>query len=345
MKLGKRYGNGILVAECLYGENRHQAPAGHYRQPNRDHPLALHNFEQVAGKPLSYNNLADLDRLVHTLIRAKVVMRQAGSMPNVVLAAKHGNCCGASYHDDFKLACEKAAGGDERALFGGVVLASGTIDEAEAELLVSKSDNSKQLFDMVVASGFTTAGASVLERKAGKCRLLSHWRLELDQSYYIPEQLRRRSVLGGFLIQPEYSFVPDLQAPYVTATKRVSKDLERDLLFAWAIGSTSNSNTISLVQSGRLVGNGVAQQDRVGAAELAIKRARDAGHELRHFVAYSDSFFPFDDGPKRLIEAGAAAILTSSGSLRDADTVKACEDSGVALYLMPDDLCRGFCWH
>jgi len=44
-----------------------------------------------------------------------------------------------------------------------------------------------------------------------------------------------------------------------------------------------------------LIGNGTGQQDRVGAAELAVKRAIDAGHKemLSGAAAYSDSFFHF----------------------------------------------------
>jgi phosphoribosylaminoimidazolecarboxamide formyltransferase / IMP cyclohydrolase len=344
-KLKKRYGSGELVQECLYGENKYQTPAGLYREESREHPLALHNFGQLEGTGLSYNNLADLDRLIQTIIRAKLVSESAGFYPEVTLGAKHGNCCGGSYHEDLSVTCEKAAQGDERALFGGVVLSSGIIGEAEAERLTTKSDGSKQLLDLVAAMAFTEPAVKVLQRKTGKCRLLENWRLGKADSYYIPEHPRRRPVVGGFLLQPEYSFVPDFNAPSVSITHRVEPQLERDLLFAWAIGSTSNSNTITLVQDGKLVGNGVGQQDRVGAAELAIKRARDAGHELRRFVAYSDSFFPFPDAPMRLIEAGAVAILTSKGSVRDSDTVKVCEENDVALYMMPDESSRGFFGH
>ena len=78
------------------------------------------------------------------------------------------------------------------------------------------------------------------------------------------------------------------------------------MLLAWGVGCTSNSNTITIVKGGMLVGNGVGQQDRVGAAELAVKRAIDAGHRAancRSAVAYSDSFFPFSDGVEALIDA------------------------------------------
>ena len=58
----------------------------------------------------------------------------------------------------------------------------------------------------------------------------------------------------------------------------------RDVILAWAVGCTSNSNTITIVKEGRLYGNGVGQQDRVGAAKLAIFRADDAQASLDAFV-------------------------------------------------------------
>src|SRR5690606_25280050 len=122
---------------------------------------------------------------------------------------------------------------------------------------------------------------------------------------------RFRYVRGGFLEQPNYDFVPDFKD--VTGVEIV-----RNIVLAWAVGATSNSNTITLVKDGRLVGNGVGQQDRVGAAKLAILRADDAAKsidansekaDLGDAVAYSDSFFPFPDAPAVLIDRGIKTIF------------------------------------
>jgi hypothetical protein len=90
---------------------------------------------------------------------------------------------------------------------------------------------------------------------------------------------------------------------------------------------------------------GVGQQDRVGAAELAIKRAHDAGHAIRDAVAYSDSFFPFADGPLRLIQAGVYAMLATSGSIRDQEVKDVCIAHDTPLLLLPDNEARGFFGH
>jgi phosphoribosylaminoimidazolecarboxamide formyltransferase / IMP cyclohydrolase len=344
-KLRNRYGNTVLHGECAYGENAYQTPAGHYVQPDRDHPLALHRFELVAGNPMSYNNKTDLDRLARTFLRVVAGFRKTALFPHIALIAKHGNCCGAAYNHQHFLACEKAAKGDELAAFGGFVLTTGMVDEKEAASLSLKTDGSRQLFDSVAAGGFTMAAAEKLGRKTGKCRLLTNSVLFEPDYLQTPSHVRRREVLGGFLIQPEYSFVLDLKAEYVICDERAGEPIENDLIFAWAIGSTSNSNTITLVKNGMLIGNAVGQQDRVGAAELALVRARRGGHDTNGAVAYSDSFFPFPDGVQVLLDAGVSAILTSSGSTNDKLTIAACKSVGVPLYMVPDKLARGFYGH
>ncbi len=138
---------------------------------------------------------------------------------------------------------------------------------------------------------------------------------------------------------------------------------KHDLILAWAVGSTSNSNTITLVKDGKLIGNGVGQQDRVGAGQLAISRTtiempelEDTGDELILHVrldkqkltgaaAYSDSFFPFPDGPELLAKAGIKAILTSSGSVADKTVVQALNKAGVSVLMVPDKVGRGFYAH
>ena len=85
--------------------------------------------------------------------------------------------------------------------------------------------------------------------------------------------------------------MPDLASADVARIGELSDAQKRDLILAWAICATSNSNTVTLTRDGGLLGNGVGQQDRVGCCELALKRAADAGHEPAGAVAASDSFF------------------------------------------------------
>ena len=164
---------------------------------------------------------------------------------------------------------------------------------------------------------------------------------------------RFRYVRGGFLEQPNYSFVPELSARTVLG-ETLLRTVLADLILAWGVGSTSNSNTITLVKDGRLVGNGVGQQDRVGAAKLAIFRADDAAKfideknelaDLKNAVAYSDSFFPFPDAPAVLIDRGIKTIFSTSGSVNDEKIIELCKSKDVQLVLLPDIEARGFYQH
>ena len=146
-------------------------------------------------------------------------------------------------------------------------------------------------------------------------------------------------------MQPNYTFVLDLKSSDLAKNGAATNTQERDMILAKAICDTSNSNTITLVRDGQLIGNGVGQQDRVGAANLALIRARGSGHETEGAVAASDSFFPFPDAPELLVQNGIKAILSTSGSVNDSKAVEACAKSGVPLYLVPDTLGRGFFGH
>ena len=161
-----------------------------------------------------------------------------------------------------------------------------------------------------------------------------------------------RKVWGGFFLQDPYDFVLDL-SPNGPLDVRPDKQLDpreyealiRDLSLGHTVGSTANSNAITLVRAGRVIGNGVGQQDRVGAAKLAIQRARDAGLDPVGSVAYSDSFFPFTDGIEVLAAAGIRAILASSGSVNDELVIAKAKELNVMLFLGPDEFIRGFAYH
>ncbi len=345
---------GTKALACKYGENAWQTPAGLYAVDDSD-PLALHRFHVVAGQPPSYNNLCDLDRMLQTMTH---VMKALPTYGDLVIAVKHGNACGAAYRhntfgglekEDLTALLEKTVDGDRRAIFGGLVMTTFDIDAEFAETLLTHGMNGgRRILDGVIAPAFTTQAIDVLRRKGDKCRFIVN---EALKSPSLDPRERFRYVRGGFLKQPNYTHtlpktlfaLPMLQGD-TTGTTLLNGDFI-DCTLAWAIGSTSNSNTITLVKDGMLIGNGVGQHDRVGCCELAIKRARDAGHDPKGAVAYSDSFFPFEDGPQVLIEAGIRAIFATSGSIRDEIVKKTCDDAGVRFYTLPDAEARGFFGH
>ena len=335
--------------ECLYGENAWQASAAFYSTKistaaSAD-PLTLDNFNVITGTPPSYNNLCDIDRLLQTVTHISAAFAvNRGDIPLIAVGCKHGNPCGVATGKDPLLVIQKMIKGDTRAIFGGLVMVNFPVSKIIAEELIAylMPKGEHRLLDGIVAPSFSKEAISILKRKGDKCRFLVNPALGFLS---LDSVSRFRYVRGGFLYQPNYTFILNLKDPQLKKIGKLTPREEDNLLLAWAIGSTSNSNTITLVKDGYLIGNGVGQQDRVGGCALAVQRARDAGHETSGAFAYSDSFFPFTDGPKVLVEAGVKAIFASSGSVRDPEIQNFCRGKKMVLYLFPDKLGRGFFGH
>jgi len=242
---------------------------------------------------------------------------------------------------------KKMLEGDLRAIFGGLVMMNFEITDELAEVLLTHKmpEGQRRLLDGIVAPAISPTAIAALKRKGEKCRMLVNPALADLSKDTLDIHPRFRYVRGGFLRQPNYAFIMDFKHPQMEIVGEVSQQQKSDMLLAWAVGSTSNSNTVTLVKDGMLLGNGVGQQDRVGGCELAVKRAKDAGHNIDKAAAYSDSFFPFTDGTEALAKAGIKAILTTSGSVRDKDVKEFCQKQGVALAMIPDSVARGFFGH
>jgi phosphoribosylaminoimidazolecarboxamide formyltransferase/IMP cyclohydrolase len=354
-----------LQSKTKYGENPQQAEAGFYAD-NRVHidPLGLDQFKRVQGMEMSFINMTDVDRLLQTSTHiAAGFKRNFDEVPAIAVGVKHGNACGAAVDQDPVKAIQKMLEGDTRAIFGGVVMLNGpiTVEVAQALMTHAMPKGQKRLLDAVIGASVEPEALEILGRK--KLRVVVNPALSnLDESS-LDTGRRFRPLRGGVLEQPNYDFVQDLKAEHMQQYGEITEQQKRDMILAWAIGSTSNSNTITLVKDGKLIGNGVGQQDRVGAGQLAISRttleepiiAEDGDqltltirldkNKLAGAVAYSDSFFPFPDGPELLAKVGIKAILTSSGSVQDGTVIEALTKRGVSLMMVPDTVGRGFYAH
>jgi len=360
----------LWSANTKYGENPQQDKAAFYADNRVDvDPLGLDQFEHVQGWELSFVNMTDMDRLLQTSTHiAAGFERNFEYVPHMAVGVKHGNACGAAVGGTLNEAVQKMLEGDTRAIFGGVVMINGEIDKEIAETLMhyamDEDDDSSRLLDGVVGSGVTEEALEVLTR--AKLRIVVNPALANLNEASLDTSRRQRPVRGGFLEQPNHTFVQDLSADNVEVhgTEELSEQQREDMILAWAVGSTSNSNTITLVKDGKLIGNGVGQQDRVGAAHLAIARTTTATpfvqyrlgaspiiaaeldeEKLDHAVAYSDSFFPFADGPQLLVDAGVTTILTTRGSRNDGEVIETLTSGGVTVVTVPDKEARGFFGH
>lgn len=352
--------------DLKYGENPQQANAAIYAD-NRiaADPLGHDQFTFVKGSIRTFTNFADADCLLQIATHiAAGFDRNFGKVLPIAIGMKHGNACGAAVGETLAEATRKMIDGDTRAIFGGFIMVTGTIDKEVADVLLhhGMDDFGKsRLLDGVIGADVTDEALEILTRK--KLRIVTNPELARLNAESLDTSRRIRHVRGAILEQPNYTFLLDLEADYVQSSGELSQQQKEDMVLAWAVGCVSNSNTISLVKNGMIIGNGVGQQDRVGAAQLALSRTTTemaSFHEdgddlymtitldknkLKGAVAYSDSFFPFPDGPMILADAGIETILTTHGSVNDEIVMKTLADAGVATVTIPDSIGRGFAKH
>jgi phosphoribosylaminoimidazolecarboxamide formyltransferase/IMP cyclohydrolase len=290
------------VQTLRYGENPHQQ-AALYGPPGIG-PLG---GDLLQGKPLSYNNLLDID----AAYGAAADFDFDAYGPTLVIV-KHLTPTGIAAAGSLAEAFEAALASDPVSAFGGVIAANITFDGATAEAL-------GDLFvEAIAAPEFSEEALSVLASRKN-CRLLQMKRL--PQPGFL-----LRSVRGGLLAQ-----TPDTGADenWQVVTERQPTEAEAAALrFAWKAVAHVKSNAIVLGKGTATVGIGGGLPSRVDAVKLA---AQKAGEAAGGSVLASDAFFPFPDGPEAAAEAGVTAIIQPGGSVRDETVIDACNQLGLAM--------------
>ena len=308
------------VQDLRYGENPHQSAAvyqfGEDFAPFGASANPLVGATQIQGKPLSYNNLLDADA-------AWNAVREFDEPACVIL--KHQNPCGSAVASDVTKAYDRAFACDPKSAFGGIIAVN---REVPYELVEHFADQNKQFVEVLIAPGYTQAALDRLAKRTN-LRVLAtggaegHAKLEL------------RSVDGGMLVQC-VDTVDEDPTEFTCPTIRKPTDKEMtDLLFAWRVVKTVKSNAILVAKNEAGIGMGPGQPNRVDSALMACERAEEAcermGISADNLVAASDAFFPFRDNVDVLAEHGVTAIIQPGGSVRDDESIKACDDHGIAM--------------
>jgi phosphoribosylaminoimidazolecarboxamide formyltransferase/IMP cyclohydrolase len=137
-----------------------------------------------------------------------------------------------------------------------------------------------------------------------------------------------KKVPGGLLVQ-EFNAGFIIQESLKVVTKKQPSEKEmQDLLFAFKIVKHTKSNGIVLAKDSATVGIGPGQTNRVGALEIAVKYA---GEKSNGAVMASDAFFPLPDCVETAYKAGITAIIQPGGSIRDQDSIDACDKYNIAM--------------
>ncbi len=297
------------VQSLRYGENPHQHAA--FYRDLKPAPGTLANFEQLQGKELSYNNIADADAAWEC---AKTFSR------TVCVIVKHANPCGVAIADQPLEAYRQAFATDTTSAFGGIIAFNREVDAPTADAVA------KQFLEVLIAPSYSAEALVLLKQKAN-VRVL---KVELAFNHHRWDMKR---VGGGLLVQsPDGALVASRDLKIVSKAQPSPAQLD-DMIFAFHVAKFVKSNAIVFCAGGRTLGIGAGQMSRVDSTRLASMKAQQAGLSLAGCVAASDAFFPFRDGLDVIAQAGAKAVIQPGGSVRDDEVISAADEHGIAMAL------------
>ncbi len=283
-----------------YGENPHQSGIFFGKFDDM--------FEQLQGKEISYNNLLDIDAAVNLI----------NDFEDITFAIlKHNNACGIASRPQLVEAWNAALAGDPVSAFGGVLITNAIVDKVSAE------EMNKIFFEVVIAPDYDLDALEILGQKKNRIILI------LKNAKVCTQQVR--TLLNGVLIQDKDLKTETAEDMKVVTEKAPTEQEIEDLIFANKIVKHSKSNAIVLAKNKQLCASGIGQTSRVDALEQAIEKAGSFNFELNGAVMASDAFFPFPDCVQIAFEAGITAVIQPGGSIKDQDSIDACNKNGQAM--------------
>ena len=296
------------VQQMRYGENPHQNGAFYREIGKATNTLAA--AKQLHGKELSYNNINDANGALD-------ILKEFGTEKPCAVAVKHTNPCGVGIGETIHEAYLNAYNSDPVSIYGGIVALNRKVDMETAEELA------KIFLEIIIAPGFDEDAYERLAKKKN-IRLME---LPDCAKPNEPGTLDMKKVVGGLLVQELDTKLLGDELKVVTKRAPSEEEMEQ-LLFAWKVVKQTKSNAIVLAKDSATVGVGPGQTNRVTALDLAI---RYAGDKAEGSVMASDAFFPFSDCVELAAKHGITAIIQPGGSIRDEDSIKACDEAGIAM--------------
>lgn len=298
-----------LAQPLRYGENPHQAAALYTRM---DAKGGIANAEQLQGKELSYNNLADAD--------AAWAITSTLEAPSAVLI-KHANPCGVASGSDVTAAFTQALASDPVSAFGGILAVNRTVNESLVKAIGSL------FLEVFIAPEFTPEARELLAAKKN-LRLL----VAAPETHASPlSHAMVHAISGGYLLQQNDAHTAPASEWKTVSGGTLSEAQMVDAALAWHVVKFVKSNAIVLVKNGATIGVGAGQMSRVDSVRIAIEKARAHGHDPKGAVLASDAFFPFADNVELAAEAGIGLIIQPGGSMRDPEVIEAANTHGIAM--------------
>lgn len=303
-----------------YGENPHQA-AALYQLEGLNAPLNWPADELLNGKPLSYNNVVDMEA-------AWSLLSEFSDEPTVAII-KHTQPCGVASGTSIEQAFQRALDCDPLSAFGGIVVLNRTVDKLTAEAMAA------MFLEVIVAPSFSPDALERLQKKKN-LRLVARYWPDLEQGHPHPATrndgwwLRQVGTSKVLLQKSNYLETESQLEQNLTVVTQTKPSVEqlKDLAFAWRVCKHVKSNAIVVAKEAKTLGLCGGQTSRVGALEQAITQACDEATEA---VLASDGFFPAIDNIQIAAQNRIAAIIQPGGSIKDAEVIAACDEAGIAM--------------
>lgn len=287
----------IKENKLRYGENSHQNAVVY---KNTDGNGMLNNIVKLNGKELSYNNIKDMD------IAWKVV----NEFDDIACCGlKHNTPCGVAIGESVLEAYKKAHQCDSVSIFGGIVAVNRKVDELTAREMMNT------FLEIVIAPDFEEGAVEIFKQKKN-LRVIKCTSKPSDKKEIV-------SIDGGLLVQDVDKKVYE-ELKIVTENKVDDKVMD-ELLFAMKVCKYVKSNAIVVSRNKQAIGIAGGQVNRIWATEQALKRGEGAT------VLASDAFFPFRDCVDEIAKANIKAIIQPGGSLRDQESIDACNEHGISM--------------
>lgn len=300
----------VKKQDLRYGENPHQNAAFYTEKQPQE--ASVSTAEQLQGKELSYNNIADTDAALECV--------KSFSEPACVIV-KHANPCGVAVAGSILEAYQLAFQTDPTSAFGGIIAFNRELDAATAQKIIDQ-----QFSEVIIAPAVSKAALDVFAAKPNvRVLACSQWPQQA-----LPAWDYKR-VNGGLLVQDRDIHQISRSDLTVVSKRQPSEQELADLMFAWTVAQFVKSNAIVYCKNQQTIGIGAGQMSRVYSAKIAGIKAADENLVVEGSVMASDAFFPFRDGIDAAAKAGITAVIQPGGSMRDAEVIAAADEAGMAM--------------
>ena len=304
------FGKYELKQQLRYGENPHQS-AAFYTNISQLPDSSISSAEQLQGKELSYNNIADTDAAYECV--------KTFPEPACVIV-KHANPCGIALGHNLKEAYARAFASDETSAFGGIIAFNRELDDETAKQIIEN-----QFVEVIIAPGINQKAKDILSTKEN-IRLLNTKVLGKPDS-----GSKLLSVNGGLLLQENDLATLSIEDLEIVSKRKPSQEEIKDCLFAWKVCKYVKSNAIVYTKNNQTIGIGAGQMSRIDSAKIAASKAEERGFKTQGSSMASDAFFPFRDGIDAAAKIGITSVIQPGGSMRDQEVIDAANEADMAM--------------